>query len=210
MRDAGTMNRSLTLANKAVSIDPADAQAHLCRGWACMHLREWTHAQVSFDLALRCNQDDPWAVISVALAAAFRGEHRRATELSDRFLDEGWTNSAINWGYLANIRFLAGDFHGSVAAAESAGAASLNIPAWHAAALAHLGQTEAAAAQWQVFEDLVRPQWPGSVPASTSAIREWLLSGFPIRRDAERLALADGVDAAIAHLGDRHAHCAQV
>ena len=198
LRNRETINRSLMIANRAVSIDPTDAQAHLCRGWANMHLREWTQAKVSFDLAERCNPDEPWVVISAALAAAFRGEHVRSLLLSKRFLSEGWTNSAINWGYLSNIHFLARDFERSVAAAENAGAASLNIPAWHAAALAHSGRLDAAAGQWRVFEDLARSHWSVAATPTRALIRDWLLSGFPIRRAKDHAALACGVDLAIA------------
>lgn len=194
--DPELFGESRSLANRAIALDPLDSRAHLCRAWASCMLGDFAQAEAGFAIARQCNENDPWIVISCALGSAFCGDIDTANDLSDRFLKEGWTTTAPHWGYHATLRFLGGDDAGCIAAAENAGDGILNIPAWRAAALWHCARYEEASAAWRVFEDRARQQWTVSQDASTEAVLDWFLSGFPIRMDDARDRLAEGVRSA--------------
>ena len=74
--------------------------------------------------------------------------------------------------------------------------------AWQAAALAHLGHHDEAAAEAAWFLATIRQNWFGAEPATDEMIVRWLLHLYPISRRVEwvRLRHADG-DAGF----DRHA-----
>lgn len=184
---------SKLLANKAIAFDPLDSRAHLCRAWSSCLLREYEQAAASFALARECNENDPWTVLSSALGASFGGDQALADQLSGTFLAKGWTTTMPQWGFHATIRFLAGDDAGCIQAADNAGGAILNIPAWKAAACWHLGRKEDASRAWETFETGVREVWTGPETPTTKAILHWFLSCFPIRSDAQVSRLKQGV-----------------
>lgn len=188
--DFAELRRSLALSDRAVAADPHDARAHLARAWSAALLDRHAAAEMSFDLALRCNPDDPWTVISAGLGAAFGGRADAAAAAVDRFEAEGWTTTPIAWAYVANILFLGGDLDRAAEAAESAGAVAINLPAWRAAALAGLGRAEEAAAAWDEYLTLAKADWAGDAPFTPEAALDWFLALFPLRRSEDRERLA--------------------
>lgn len=196
--DGAMLAESKMLANRAIALDPLDSRAHLCRAWASCLLREQAQASASFAMARQCNENDPWTVISSALGSAFIGELELANLLAARFLEEGWTTSLPQWGYHANIRFLAGDDEGCVEAAENAGDGIANLPAWKAAALWHLGESDRAAEAWGRFYSHARTMWAAPGEVSTQAVLAWFLSCFPIRNEAMFERLKAGASGAAA------------
>jgi hypothetical protein len=151
--------------------------------------KQYEQAPTHFDLAYELNESDPWTVISASLAHSFVGSPVRAKELAKQAFALSLMPSRTLWGYEVTCRFLWGDYQGCVEAAKNAGDVILNLPAWTAAALYHLGRHEAARDEARRFVDLVRPQWSGTTPASDAAIVNWVLHLFPIanREDWERL-----------------------
>jgi DNA-binding SARP family transcriptional activator/TolB-like protein len=194
--DRAMLVASKVLANRAISLDPLDSRAHLCRAWASCLLHEHAQSAASFAMARQCNENDPWTVISSALGSAFNGDIVLASALASQFLQEGWTSTMPQWGYHSNIRFLSGDDEGCVVAAENAGDGIVNLPAWKAAALWHLGENDQAAVAWQSFETKVKPLWVADDNAVTGTILNWFLDCFPIRNDGARKRLADGASGA--------------
>ena len=142
-----------------MELDPLDSRAHLARAWALCLSGGHGLASVAFELARSCNANDPWAVLSSALGAAYCGDQPLAERLAQRVLQEGWTTQRFQWGFHAPIRFLGGDYAGCADAAEAGGDAILNLPGWQAAALWHLGDHEAACSAWQRFENVARMNW---------------------------------------------------
>ncbi|WP_282610497.1 BTAD domain-containing putative transcriptional regulator [Pelagibius sp. Alg239-R121] len=205
MRQRELLLESKSLANAAIALDPTDSRAHLCRAWSSLLLADYAQSAASFAIARQCNENDPWTVMSSALGAAFSGEIILANELASRFHKEGWTSNLWLWGYQSNIHFLAGDDEACVIAIDYAGDCIMNLPAWKAAALWHLGKREEAAAAWRVFETAASAQWTGTEPASTETILAWFLACFPIRmRDAQE-RLAEGATQA----AQLYLHCPQ-
>lgn len=177
-------------ANTAIALDPLDTKAHLCRAWSSCLLREYEQAAASFDMAQECNIHDPWTVISAALGTAFCGDIAKAEKLLALFNQNRWIMTFQNWGYLATIRFLSGDYHGCISAAENGSGVVKNVLGWQAAAHWHLGETAQANATWSVFKDFFRT--PGVVDHD-DRILDWFLACFPIRSSHSRDLLAQGI-----------------
>ena len=167
IRSPETHRESKSFANRAVELDPADSRAHLHRGWACALLGEHDQAAASFGMALRCNANDPWTLMSAALGTAFGDDLDLSFELMNRCVEEGWATGRLHWGYRATILFLAGDDDGCVAAARNVDASLINFPAWEAAALWRLGDRRRAASRWVAFERVARERWDAPSPATT-------------------------------------------
>lgn len=195
-RDDATHRESKELASQAVALDPLDALAHLHRAWACCLLGEYDQASAGFAMARACNANDPWVVLSSALGAAFSGEGELAQALSERAIAEGWTTQAFQWGFHTPIRFLSADYEGCVAAADEGATAIINLPAWKAAALWHLGREDEARTSWSTFADLARAGWTGRDPPDPERICAWFLSCFPVRRPEARRQMTEGASGA--------------
>lgn len=189
-RDAEAM----TLAKMAVQTDPFDSRAHLAMAWSSAMRRQFEQADLSFSLALDLNENDPWTLISSALGLAFCGDHARAQALADRALRVNGSPSKSHWAYQATTRFMTGDYRGSVAAAERAEEVILNLPAWHAAALALLDA--GGARQAQRFLELIRANWHGKRPAGDADIMAWFFAAFPIRLEDDRRRVREGLERA--------------
>jgi len=202
---AADLARSRDLANRAITLDPEDSRAHLCRAWASLLVGQFEFAEVAFGDALDLNPNDPWTVISSALGAAFGGNIPTALDLAERTIKEKWSNLPSIWAYHATIRFLSGDYDQSVEAAENAGLAILNIPAWKAAALAKLGRLDDAAAAWGAFEEAALPAWASNEVPSTHGLLDWLRGSFPIRNLDDR----DRFDQSVTAAAEHYLHCVQ-
>ncbi len=171
---------ALEHANRAIMLDPEDSRAHLARAWSTCMLRNVTQAMCSFDMAMKCNPNDIWTILSSALGAAFCDEAEQARQLAEQCQSDVWNLLPPHWGYLATIDFVLGDYVGCVTNADLAGKTIINIPAWKAAALIALQRPQEAAQEWQIFENSARAAWMADGPPSGDAILNWLLSCFPI------------------------------
>jgi hypothetical protein len=176
-----------------VQKDPFDSRAHLALAWSCALDRQFAQAELNFGLALKLNDNDPWTLTSTALGMAYCGDHERATSLAAQALDLNPDPSRTHWGYQATIRFLCEDDLGCVEAAERAREAILNLPGWHAAALAQLGEKSRAQTVGQRFLDLIRSRWHGPAPVTDLAVSSWFLGAFPIRLEADRERIREGL-----------------
>jgi len=193
LRTAARKKEALDLARVAVQIDSRYSRTHLCGAWSCALNGHFDQAELSFQMAYEVNENDPWTMISSSLGLAFCGKKDLAAARADLALRLGLCVEPRHWGYQAVIRFMCQDYQGSVAAADQAEDVIYNFAAWKAAALTHLGQHDAARAEWRRFVELVSSDWYGDGPPDHIAITQWLLQGFPIKslKDWERLR--DGI-----------------
>ncbi len=192
---------SLALTARAVNLDPLDSRTHLCRAWS--HAIAGTHAAAvsHLELALDLNENDPWTIISAALGLAFAGETERARDLVAQARAFGMRYSRAAQGYVATASYLVGDHAGALAAAEVAGDAIINLPAWQAASLIHLGEPEGAGRAMGRFLDLALPAWTGpGRPTPTDAI-DWFMGCFPIRSGTAKAELRESLAAALNAMG---------
>ncbi len=179
----------LDLTARAVSIDPLDSRTHLARAWAHSLSGSHSAALSHFDLALDLNENDPWTIISAGLGFAFAGESSRASGLVAQATAFGMRHSRAAQGYIATASYLTGRYATTVSAAEIAGDAIINLPAWHAASLMHLGDPVGAAAAMRRFFELSRENWTRpDVPDDTEII-DWFMGCFPIKSDAVKSEL---------------------
>ena len=109
-RDPGSHTQTLTLARRAMDLDPDDSRAHLCLGWSYAMAGKYAQADVHMGLACDLNPNDPWTLISAALFHGFNGTlpdgpcpHR------SRLLHHRIAGPAPIGPYRANIAYLAGD-----------------------------------------------------------------------------------------------------
>jgi DNA-binding SARP family transcriptional activator len=194
------LEESLALTSRAVNLDPLDSRTHLCRAWS--HAIAGTHAAAvsHLELALDLNENDPWTIISAAIGFAFAGETERARDLVAQARAFGMRYSRAAQGYVATASYLVGDYAGAAAAAEVAGDAIINVPAWQAASLIHLGDREAAGRAIGRFLDLALPAWTGGKRPTPEEAIDWFMGCFPIRDEAVRGELRASLSAGLAEL----------
>jgi len=196
LRTAKRKKEALDLARVALQIDATYSRTHLCAAWSNALNGHFDQAELSFQMAYELNENDPWTIIASALGLAFCDKKDLAAARADLALQLGLCVEPRHWGYQAVIRLMCQDYQGSVAAADRAEDVIYNFPAWKAAALTHLGQHDAARAEWWRFVELVSSDWYGEGPPSHAAITEWLLQGFPIKSSKDWERLRDGIPAA--------------
>jgi hypothetical protein len=102
----------------------------------------------------------------------------------------------IHWVYQSQVRFVCGDYSGSLEAALQAGDSITYFLAWRAAALAHLGRVEEARAEGRRFLGGIAKHWSGAAPPTADAVARWFLDCFPIRNQGAREQLRSGLEAA--------------
>jgi DNA-binding SARP family transcriptional activator/TolB-like protein len=179
-RDIEKAKATLELAKIAVQLDPVDSRAHLCCGWSyVMALRE-VEAAPHMDLASELNDNDPWTLLSSALYCVYCGSIEHARLRANQALAVSLAPSQLEWGYHGIIRFLCGDYAGSLEACDRANNLIQTLPAWRAAALFELGQVHKACEEARRFMNGIRSFWTGSIHPTDEAITRWLLQTHPI------------------------------
>lgn len=196
MRDRQREDEALELAKAAVRLDPMDSRTQLCLAWSHILKGHFTQAAFYYDMALQMNENDPWTLTSCAMGLAYCDEKSRARQIADHALEVAIGGAPIHWSYQMCIRFLDGDYAGATVAAERAEGSAFFVPAWKAAALAHLGDDEAARQSIEAFYESVAANWSGPVPVSPRSVLDWFCQCFPIRVEADRERLREGVVAA--------------
>jgi tetratricopeptide (TPR) repeat protein len=192
-RDLGTAKATLELAKRAVQLDPIDSRAHLCCGWSyAMALRE-AEAAPHMELACEVNDNDPWTLLSSAHYYAFCGSIEQARLRANQSLALSAAPPRLGWAYHGTIRFLWGDYAGALAACDRAHGATRLLPAWRAAALFHLGQSDMAREEVKRFLNGIRSLWVGSSAPTDEAVTRWVLQAHPISVRTRWEALRDGL-----------------
>ena len=192
-RDLGKAKATLELAKRAVQLDPVDSRAHLCCGWSyVMALRE-AEAAPHMDLACELNDNDPWTLLSCALYCAFCGSTEQALVRAEQSSALSPAPSYLGWGYHGIIRVLRGEYAGALEAIDRAEGVIKTLPAWRAAALFHLGQSDMAREEAQRFLNGIRSFWVGSLAPTDEAVVRWVLQAHPISVRSRWEVLRDGL-----------------
>lgn len=197
LRNRRDLDECLALTARAVNLDPLDSRTHLCRAWAHSIAGAHGAALSHLDLALDLNENDPWTIISAGLGYAFAGELPRARKLVSQAQGFGMRHSRAAQGYVATASYLIGDYEASVSAAEVAGDAIINLPAWQAASLMHLRRPGEAALAIERFLTLARAAWIGEDGPEDGQILDWFMGCFPIRAEEVRADLRESLDDAL-------------
>lgn len=195
-RETARTAQALEYARQSTHLDPVDSRGQLALGWAHAMANQHDLAGMHHGLAQDLNDNDPWTATSVALGLAMRGELADARKVADRALELGLGFGPQHWGYHLQVRFMAGDYEGSLQAAEPAGNVIPTSPAWKIAALGHLGRIEEAKAELDKFYENVSAKWFGATGASRPSIARWTLHSFPFKRHEDWEHFRDGLAAA--------------
>jgi tetratricopeptide (TPR) repeat protein len=192
LRDRQREQQALGYARQAAHLDPIDSRAQLCLGWAYLMAKQYELGALHQALARELNENDPWTMVSSALGCAFCGSYDQARDLSERALSLALTPSPSHWAFQSQLRFLCGDYAGTVAAAEQTEGIQYVI-AWKAAALFHLGRREEACAEADRFYAAIARNWFGEAAANRQTMTRWLLHAFPISREGDWERLRAGL-----------------
>jgi DNA-binding SARP family transcriptional activator len=187
--------RALDLGLRAVQLDPSDAGAQRCLAWAHAMAKQYAQAAMHMELACELNPNDSFTLISGALLLVFCGQPERGIALAGPALDISVAPpTRTHWAYQFDIQFLTGNYDGALATAERAqDVLHRTRAAWRVAALAHLGQFDAAAAEADRFLAGIRANWFGAEAATEKAVVRWLLHLYPISRREDWERLRDGL-----------------
>lgn len=192
MRSSKRHSQAREYAEQAVRLDPLDSRAHLALGWADAYLGDFDAAVTSHRLAREINESDPWTLMSTALGEAFCSDAQQASEFCRAAFELLPSPSPANWGYRAQIGFVAGDT-GDCMHAVTHAAPILHFAGWKAAALAESGRLGEARAALGVLFEGARGRWYGSTSPTPEAITRWFLHLHPIRDASVQRRLADGL-----------------
>ena len=180
LRNLDKAKATLELAKIAVELDPVDSRAHLCCGWSYTFALRDAEAAAHMDLACELNDNDPWTLLSSAHYCAFCGSIEQAQLRSSQSLALSLAPSRLEWGYHCINRYMCGDYAGAIEAYDRSYNVIQTLPAWRAAALFELGQTELAREEAQRFLNGIRSFWIGSDAPTELAITRWFLQAHPI------------------------------
>jgi DNA-binding SARP family transcriptional activator/TolB-like protein len=187
---------TLELAKTAVQLDPVDSRAHLCCGWSHVMVGRGAEAAPHMELACELNDNDPWTLLSCAAYCAFCGSIEQAELRSRQAHALSLAPSGLEWGYQSIIAFLCGDYAGAIEASGRAHGVIKTLPAWRAAALYELGDTETAREEAQRFLNGIRSFWVGSAAPTDEAVTRWLLQAHPININSRWEALRSALGGA--------------
>jgi len=188
---------SLSHAQKAMAIDPLDTNAHRVAAWCKALNSEYEVSAFHFERCCELNPNSALTRMSCALGFAFIGETARSLEIAEETREVVQNLPPFLWGYLQNIYFLAGDLEQAKHAGEMAGDAILNLPAWHAACLWELGHKQEAKRFGAKFLSGIRDNWCSQDGKSQPNIIDWLIHCFPIKKEAQKMRLKNGISSAL-------------
>jgi tetratricopeptide (TPR) repeat protein len=192
--DAENREQAYQLAKKAVALDPLNTQSQGNLGWCHILAGRFDPAELHFGLAYELNPSNPDNLLSCALAYAFCGNHERARQLCRRAFELNPFPQPYYHAYRASIDFLARDFGGCIEAVNRAPDFFPDIQGWAAASYGHLGDLDAGRAALDRYFVDIRKRWAGPPNPSDDALCDWFVNVFPIRYEADRRLLADGLD----------------
>ena len=152
--------------------------------------KRFEQSDLHFELASQLNPNDPKVVVSAALGLSYMGQLGLAKKLLEHALSLATFLPAYLWSHVATIRFLMGDYAGTVEAAERSQYVIVDTPGWKAAALGKLGRLEERQVAIEELQRAVGAAWTGPCAASPDEIMRWFVHVFPIRHDSDRQKLA--------------------
>ena len=186
---AAILEEAFLLAEQALGLDPGDARVHLSAGWVCLFRTDFSRAQLHLDRAVALNANDPMILITWAWARACLGDPEPALAAAREAMRlDPW----IHW-YPARIEFLARHHAEALAHLDAATSTGPRWSAWRTATLAHLGRLEDARAEGARFVQSTAMQWRGDEAAGASEYCAWILDSTPLRLQADREHLRDGL-----------------
>lgn len=189
-------DRALRVARKSADLDPLDARNLMVVAWSAAMARQFEQAELTFQLASDLNPNHPKVLVSAAMGLSFMGRNDIARGLLAHSMALTAVLPAFQWSHIAIVRFLAGDFVGTVEAADRSQNLIIDTAGWKAAALALLGDQVRSEVAFGELLQAARAAWAGSFEPSNKNIVDWFVGAFPFREEKDRQRLAASLPSA--------------
>lgn len=180
-------------AMKAVELDPEDARPHYVVGMILLVRRDWDAALHHWNLSAGLDPSDADAAMCRATGLAYLGQPEEgfATAQMAMRLNPHYPKWYIS--DLGVIRFAQRKYRECLACYAQILDLYPHSPAWRAAAAAYLGDKTEAAAHAASFLANAEKAWAGRTPASAADYVGWFIKQVPLRLEADREHLAEGL-----------------
>ena len=186
--------RAYEYASRALALDPDDHYATLVLGRVFLFRREFDRAEQFLERSIQLNPNDADCLVQAAMGFGFLDRADHGVQLFQRALELNPFHEPWYYAYGGVLAF-AQERYGDLlqCASKNAPDIMVDIPAYLAVAHLHLGQTQAAHEQVQVFlEQFQRKIAAGRAPGPGEALR-WLQHTNPYRNPSLVLRLIEGV-----------------
>jgi TolB-like protein len=179
-------------AHRALDLDDSDPMVHVVIGRVLLYRREFEQASWYFDRALALCPNDAENLIQLAVCEAYLGRPEIGIERGEKAMRLNPYHPNYYYCYAALPHFVARDFVKALEVGSKAmGVPIIDIPAYTAIALAHLGRIDEAAEHFAAFNQEFRKRITfGREPEPDEACR-WLLEVNPFRREEDMEFLAE-------------------
>lgn len=167
-----TGNSPLTLAEKAIMLDPWQAFNLRAYGWATILSELPDEARRAFRNASRLSSADPTNLMSVAEGLAFSGDVDEARLIADRAFALCSFVPRAFYEYLANISFAADDHENAIRQIERASGVGISGLTTRVASLICIGREDEALQILQRYKEH-RAQLLKSSPVGTEDLALW-------------------------------------
>jgi tetratricopeptide (TPR) repeat protein len=164
--------------------------------WSWLMTNSPERAESHFRLAVELNPFDSESLIAGAMGYAFLGQLDQARSWAETALQLNPLHPDYFSGYLAAIRYLHGDYAGTLNALARSGDVFPEMRAWAAAAHAMLGHREEAVQAFDSFLVLMKKRWEGTSAPDWEKIHSWLEMAVPIRWQPGKAVLDAGLERA--------------
>ena len=180
-------------AQKALSLDPTDALAHINLGWSYLQEREFDKARRHYDIAGDIAPNDADMLVLRGGAYAFCGNVEEAISLITRALTLNPVNPVFYAETKAVLCFLTRRFDECVEIFQRTPPSSIYCLAVWASALNHLGDSRAVNSTISSFVKQMRLHWRGKIEIDAGQCICWLNRRLPFRRPEDQSLLTDGL-----------------
>jgi TolB-like protein len=180
-------------ARRAAELDDRDALIQLVLGRILLYRRQFDEAARHVDRALDLNPNDPDVLAHAALCRAYLGDAHSAVALATKAARQNPQQPAW-YAYCAAVPLLLLQRHAeAVAQVSSAPRATVDLPAYLAAAHALMGEAERATAYCRMYlSDFVEKITFGRPPEPGEPLR-WFFHVNPFRRPEDADLIARGL-----------------
>jgi TolB-like protein len=185
--------RAYAHAHEALALDDRDAALHVVVAKVLLFRRAFDRAAWYLDRALALCPHDAELLIQMSLCEVYLGRPALAVEHADKAMRLNPYHPNHYYAFAAIAHAAARDFAGAARLAGPIGEPPiLDVPAYLAAALAHLGRLDEGRAWLGTYAAMYRDMISHAGELRPGEACGWLLAVNPYRRDEDRELLAEG------------------
>lgn len=193
-----TQKNAYTYAQKAVELDSTDHVVQMVLGRILIFRRQFDQAEAHLDKSLSLNTNDADCLVQIAFCKGLVGNPQEGEALFERALRLNPYRNIWYYVYGAFTCFLQQRFQDCIDLALKGPltAVWVDLPAYVAAAYAHLGDPENAARYLNTFEEAFQKHITGGKQPQPDEILNWVIMANPFRRNIDRDLLIKGLQLA--------------